>query len=216
MRTEVQLHYNIASQRECCKRGQKWWRSGRLGSGEDDFWQLGNGLGAWDGKSVAQIVPECDFELGACFGEAEEGVAAVAAEIAARAAAEFAPGDVAADVVFRSVGVQRDFGSVEHHQQFWLIGVEPREQAIECDEAGVSLEDAVEPRPQSGLALFGGGATIDLEITVEVPDQLADGGLGGAVVVGEGVELVNQALGMNPAQAVMADVELTGVVADDC
>jgi hypothetical protein len=53
------------------------------------------------------------------------------------------------------------------------------------------------------------------EITVEVPDQLTQGGLGGAVLVGEGVELVNQALGMDPAQAVLADVELTGVIADD-
>src|SRR5215831_10397242 len=202
MRTEVQLHYNIASQRECCKRGQKWWRSGRLGSGEDDFWQLRNGLGTWDGKSVAQIVPKCDFELGAGLGEAEEGVAAVPAEITARAAAELSPGDVAADVVFRSVSVQGDFGSIEHHQQFGLVGVEPREQAVESDETGLACEDVVEPRPQHSLALFGRGATIGLEISVELPDQLADGGLSGAVVAGEGVEFVNQSLGMNPAQAV--------------
>jgi hypothetical protein len=58
-----------------------------LGSGEDDFWQVRNGLGAWDGQSVAKIIPECDFELGAGFGEAEEGVAAVSAEITACAAA---------------------------------------------------------------------------------------------------------------------------------
>ena len=54
-----------------------------------------------------------------------------------------------------------------------------------------------------------------LEIAVEVPDQLTHSGLGGAVLAGEGVELVNQALGMDPAQAVLADVELTGVIADD-
>src|SRR5207253_6204273 len=89
------------------------------------------------------------------------------------------------------------------------------EQAVERDEAGLALEDAVEPRPQCGLALFGGSATIGLEITVEVPDQLANGGLGGTVLVGEGIELVNQALGMNPAQAMLADIELTGVVAND-
>jgi hypothetical protein len=33
-------------------------------------------------------------------------------------------------------------------------------------------------------------------------DQFADGSLSGAVLVGEGIELVNQAFGMNPAQAV--------------
>ena len=106
---------------------------------------------------------------------------------------------MAADVVLRSVGVQRDLGAVEHHQQLGLVGVEPREQTVEGDEAGLAREDAVEPRPQCGLALFAGSATIGLEIGVELPDQLADGGLGGAVLIGEGVELVNQALGNEPS-----------------
>src|SRR2546427_6370131 len=89
------------------------------------------------------------------------------------------------------------------------------EQAVERGEAGLAGEDAVEPCPQGSLAVFGGGAAIGLEITIELPDQLADAALGSAVLVGEGVELVNQALGMNPAQAVLADVELTGVIADN-
>ena len=33
--------------------------------------------------------------------------------------------------------------------------------------------------------------------------------------VGEGAELVDQSFGMDPAQAVLADIELTGIVADD-
>jgi hypothetical protein len=48
--------------------------------------------------------------------------------------------------------VQRDFGSIEYHQQFGLVGMEPREQAVERDEAGLAREDAVEPRPQLSLA----------------------------------------------------------------
>jgi hypothetical protein len=63
---------------------------------------------------------------------------------------------VAADVVLRPVSLQRDFGSVQHHQQLGLVGVEPDVQAVERDEAGFALEDAVEPRLQRGLALFGG------------------------------------------------------------
>jgi hypothetical protein len=31
-------------------------------------------LAAWDGKTVAKVIPERDFELGAGFGEAEEGI----------------------------------------------------------------------------------------------------------------------------------------------
>jgi hypothetical protein len=41
---------------------------------------------------------------------------------------------------------------------------------------------------------------------VELPDHFADGGLGGAVVLGDAVELVNQALAMNPAQATLAEL----------
>jgi hypothetical protein len=67
-------------------------------------------LGARDRESVAEVFPERDFQLGGGFGEAEKGIAAVTTEIAADAGAELAPGDVAADVVLRSVGVQRDFG----------------------------------------------------------------------------------------------------------
>ena len=32
---------------------------------------MGDGFGGWDGQSVAEIVPECDFELGAGLGEAD-------------------------------------------------------------------------------------------------------------------------------------------------
>ena len=49
---------------------------------------------------------------------------------------------------------------------------------------------------------------IGFEIAVEPPDQRADAALGHALLIGEGLELVNQALGMDPAQAVAADVEL--------
>src|ERR1700694_4878550 len=56
---------------------------------------------------------------------------------------------------------------------------------------------------------------IGFEIAIEPPDQPPDAVLSSALLIGEGVELVNQALGMDPAQAVLADIELTGVVADD-
>ncbi len=42
-------------------------------------------MGAWDGEAVAKIIPERDFEFGASFGEAEEGVAAVTTDVAAGA-----------------------------------------------------------------------------------------------------------------------------------
>jgi hypothetical protein len=80
-------------------RGAKPVASGRACRGTDDIGQEGNGFRAWYGESVAEIIPECDFELGASLEKTEEGVAAVATDIAAGAAAELASGDVTADVV---------------------------------------------------------------------------------------------------------------------
>jgi hypothetical protein len=50
---------------------------------------------------------------------------------------------------------------------------------------------------------------------IEPPDEAADALLRGALSVGESVELVDQTLGVHPAEAMQADVELSGVIADD-
>ncbi len=115
-----------------------------------EVWEVGL---AGDGESGAEIVPERDAELGAGFGEAEEGVAAIASGVAACSAADFSLDDLAADVVLRAVGVEGNFGPFEHHQQLGLVGMEAREQAIEGDEARAPLEeDTIEPRSQRGPA----------------------------------------------------------------
>jgi hypothetical protein len=64
----------------------------------------------WHCETCAEIVPEGESKLCAGLEEAQEGVAAIAAGIASCAAADFAPGDLATNIVFRSVGVERDFG----------------------------------------------------------------------------------------------------------
>jgi hypothetical protein len=42
--------------------------------------------------------------------------------------------------------MQRDLRPLQHHQQLGLVGVQPRQQAIQRDEAGAAAEDAIEPR----------------------------------------------------------------------
>jgi hypothetical protein len=64
-------------------------------------------------------------------------------------------------------------------------------------------------------AASGGCGAIGLQVGVEPPDQRAHAPLGGAVGRGEGLELVDQPLGMHPAQRMLADGELAGAVADD-
>jgi hypothetical protein len=60
------------------------------------------------------------------------------------------------------------------------------------DEAGLEREDAVEFCRERGLGRRGSRATVGLEIAMELPDRGADGDGGGAVLVREGVELVNE------------------------
>src|SRR5271169_1513354 len=191
-------------------------RSGRSGSpGGDDFGEGGDVPATGDFEAGAEIVPEFDSELAAGLVEAEEGVAAVAADVGAGSSADLALGDLATDIVLGAVGVQRDIGPFEHFEQFALVGPLAGQQTIESGEAGLVAEDAVEPRRQDRLALRRGMAAPGLQIGVEEPDQAADASLRGALSVGERIEFVNQPFVMDPAQAVLTDVELAGVVADN-
>ena len=74
----------------------------------------------WHGKPRAEVIPEGDAELGAVLVEAEKGIAAIATRIASGAAAHFSFGDLTADIVLRSIGVQRNLGPIGHHQQFFF------------------------------------------------------------------------------------------------
>ena len=48
-----------------------------------------------------QIIPEGDAELSAGLTEAKEGMAAIAADVAVRSAADLALGHLASDIIFR-------------------------------------------------------------------------------------------------------------------
>jgi hypothetical protein len=58
-------------------------------------------------------------------------------------------------------------------------------------------------------------SAVVLQIRVELPDQSTDAFLGGALVVGERLELVDEPLRMHPAESVLTDHELPSVIADN-
>jgi hypothetical protein len=211
-RNYAQYYYYTVLLHEGQKSGRLGWPGGACA---DDFGERGDFLAGWDLEACAEVVPEGDAEFGAGLVEAQEGVAAVAAGVAAGSAADLALGDLATNVVLGSVGVQRDIGSFEHSEQFALVGAQACEQTVEGGEAGLAAEDAIEPRRQGRLARQGWMAAPSLETSVVPPDQDADAALGGALGVGERIEFVNQTFGVDPAQAMRADIELAGVVADD-
>jgi hypothetical protein len=70
--------------------------------------------------------------------------------------------------------------------------VQALEQAVEHDEAGAAAEDAIEAGAQFSPATPTGLSSVRLQIGVVPPDQVADARLGGPLLVGEGVELVDE------------------------
>ena len=164
-------------------------------------------------EPASQIVPERHTVFGAGLGQSEESIAAIAPGVAAGSGTHLAAGDLAADVILRTVGVQRYLRPLQHHQQFGLVGMQSLQQSIQRDEAGAAAEDAIEPCPQHQTAHFAWIGSINLEIGVEVPNQRPHLLLCGPLQIGEGVELMHQPFCMHPAQRVLADVELTGIVA---
>jgi hypothetical protein len=47
--------------------------------------------------------------------------------------------------------VERNFGTIEHHQQLGLVFVQPFEQTVDRDEASLKRKDAVESRSRTAL-----------------------------------------------------------------
>src|SRR4029077_19077705 len=121
-------------------------------------------------EPAAQIVPHGDAELAASLGEAQEGIPAIAAGIAACPSADLPARDITTDVVLRAIGVKRDLRALQHHQQLGLVGMQPRQQAIQHDEASAAAEDPVEPPAQRQALTRAGFAMVRLEAGVEVPD----------------------------------------------
>jgi hypothetical protein len=169
-----------------------------MSSAADEIWKLRDGGAAADAESGAKIIPKGNAELPACLSEPEKRVAAVATDVAVGSAADVAFGHLAADVIFRAVGVQRNFRVIEHHQQFVFVGVQPLQQTVKGDEACTPLKDAIEARSQFTASTPRRLEPVGLQVGIEPPDQPADMLLSDTLVISERLQLVHQALGVNP------------------
>src|SRR5271166_4688014 len=155
--------------------------------------------GSRETQAIAEVVEERDSEFRARLGEAEHDVASAAAFFGDGSAGDFALGDAGPDVVFGGVGVESDFRPLEHAQEFALSG----EQAF---------EDALEPGAQFGGSLRIGRRLVVLQLAIEPPDHPSRDLDSVALSVVGGDELVDEPLGVHPAQRMLADTELPGVV----
>jgi len=73
--------------------------------------------------------------LGTGFHQAEERVTAIAPLIGASAAGDLASRHLTTDIVFRTVGVQQNFGPLQDRQQVVFLSVQPRKQPVERGKA---------------------------------------------------------------------------------
>ena len=94
--------------------------------------------------------------------------------------------------------MQWDIGVIQHGQQFSLVGMQPRQEAIKRDEAGVAAKDAIEAGAKLPATAGRGVEAVRFQISIEPPDQRADTLLRDALLLGERVELMNQPLRVNP------------------
>ena len=74
-------------------------------------------------EPVAEVVPDRDAEFVTGFDEPQESIAAITAGIASCPGADLASRDLTADVVLGSIGVERNFRPLQHHQQLRLVGM---------------------------------------------------------------------------------------------
>ena len=111
--------------------------------------------------------------------------------------------------------MKRDIRPFEGAEQLDLVGVEPGEQPVEGGKAGGGGEQPVKAGLKLPLSARSGIAAICLQVGVEPPHPRPDPRARLPLAVVEADQLVDEPLGVDPAQRVRADVELAGVVADD-
>src|ERR1700734_3990124 len=91
----------------------------------------------------------------------------------------------------------------------------PLQQTVEHRIAGSALEDAIELPAQEACLLRARGALVVLQAPIEPPDHPPGDLDGVALLIVGGNKLMDEALGVDPAERVIAEAELAGVVGDD-
>ena len=89
------------------------------------------------------------------------------------------------------------------------------QQAVEFGKGGICREDGIEAAAELGAPSLARALAVGLEVGIEPPEPCADALLLAAPLLGEAIERVDQPLGVDPAERMMADIELAGIVGED-
>ncbi|ACI59537.1 hypothetical protein Rleg2_6158 (plasmid) [Rhizobium leguminosarum bv. trifolii WSM2304] len=103
------------------------------------------GRGCRSQRRVPEIVVKGKPKLLAGFHQTKHDVARNTAIATHRAAGDLSLRDKTPQIIFGCIGVQRNFGMIEHLEQLVLPSRQPFKQLIECLITGAQGEDPVEP-----------------------------------------------------------------------
>jgi hypothetical protein len=93
-------------------------------------------------------VKERDAELAAGLQETQHDIARGPACIAHGATGDFSLGHASADVVFGTIGVERDLRTLQHPEQLEFASMKPRKEAIQKRVTRAARKDAIDPSPR--------------------------------------------------------------------
>ena len=116
----------------------------------------------------------------------------------------------------RGVGIERDFGALEHAHESVLVAQQALEQAVERGVSGLARSKMRSNRARRISAPLGArGELVFLQLAIEPPDHPPRDLDGLALLVVGGDQLVDEPFGVDPALRVHADAELAGAVRND-
>lgn len=160
-------------------------------------------------------MPGRQAELLAGLHQAEHAVTRLPTVATDRAAGDLSLDDKSAQISFRCIGMERGFRPLQNPQQLRLAAAQPKQQFVEVAIAGAQRKDPIEPSLKAPGGTGIRSLPIGLQSLVKVPYKLAQG-FGVFHLAGRRRhQFVQQPLGVDPAQRMGADAELSGIIGDN-
>jgi hypothetical protein len=154
-------------------------------------------------------------ELLAGLHQAEHAVTRLPTVATDRAAGNLSLDDKSAQISFRGIGMERGFRPLQNPQQFGLAATQSKQQFVEVAITGAQRKDPIEPGLKAPGCTGIRSSPIGFQSPVKVPDKLAQGFDVFHLAGRRRHQLVQQTLGVDPAQRMGADAELSGIVGYD-
>lgn len=161
---------------------------------------------------IAEIVPERQAELLGGLHQPEHAVTRLPAVATDRAAGNFSLDDKAAQISFRRIGMERGFRPLHNPQQFGLAAAQPKQQFVEVAITGAQRENPIEPGLNAPSCTGIRSSLKGFQGRVIAPDEIPQSFDMPYLAGCRRHQLVQQPLGVDAAQRMGADAELSGIV----